>query len=398
MLSQRISSSRPQTTQTRKRNTHVNLHQVRMYSCPSIRMFSRAPFRRFAVPVFLTCFAVCSFAQAPPMGDTPPSAPAKSSTAPSVDAAQVEAAAGQNNLVFTDGVAAESALPDKVPAQHTAPATPQLVDPSPLQVEIAQAHAWQLITTTFKSPKPSLRVESLNALSMIPGNARARDMVESALSDAAAEVRVQAAALLAQMNDTTAVPKIKPLLKDKSPEVMFAAARALSQLGDPSGRDILVEVLAGDRRVSGGMMDAGKDWARQFTYKDAVFLGAAEGASVFTGPFGAIGISALRQVFFQDHTSTSRATSAQALAPDGSDRVIDILENALKDKDWTVRFSAANALGAAPRKQPIPHLMNMLRDKKLAVRLVSAASIVRLATPPATSQQTVSLQGSAPTP
>lgn len=268
----------------------------------------------------------------------------------------------------------------------------RLTEPSRVQVEIAQAHAWQLLTNAYKSKKASDRAESLNALSMLPDNARAFDMIEAALSDRAPEVRAQAANVLGQMNATRSIPKIKPLLKDKSPDVAFAAARALSQLGDPSGRDVLIEVLTGERHVSGGVVDATKDWTKQFTFRNVAFLGAAQGATIFAGPLGAVGVSALQQILFQDHTSTTRASSAQALAPDGSQRVIEILEKALKDKDWTVRFSAANALGVAPTTQPVPQLENMLRDKKSAVRLVSAVSIVRLASTSPPKPQAVSLQ------
>lgn len=261
----------------------------------------------------------------------------------------------------------------------TASSAPASVMPAALEVNSAHARAWKLLGEAFRSKKTSTRVESLSALSMIAQNPRAVSMVESALADPAPEVRGHAATVLAQMDATSSVAKIKPLLKDKSPEVSFAAARALSQLGDASGRDVLIEVLTGDRRVTGGLVDSGKDFARQFTFKDGIFLGATEGATVFAGPFGAIGVSALRQIFFQERTATSRASSAEALAPDGTERVIKILEEALKDKDWTVRFSAANALGVAPTKEPIPHLAKMLDDKKFAVRLMSAASIIRLA-------------------
>ncbi len=278
-----------------------------------------------------------------------------------------------------------------VPGQHAASALTDAAPVSPLQVEIAQARAWKLLNEAFKSKKTSERVDSLSALSTIPGNIRALNLVESALSDQEPEVRAQAASVLAQLNAQQAIPKMRPLLKDKSPEVSFAAARALSQLGDQSGRDILVEVLTGERRINGGVLDSGKDWAKQFTIKDVAFLGAAEGASVFAGPFGTIGVSAIRQLFFQDHTGTARATSAQVLSQDGSARVIEILENALGDKDWTVRFSAANALGYAPSTQPIGHLQKLLQDKKFPVRLVSAAAIVRLAAPQPPSYQHVDL-------
>jgi len=272
-------------------------------------------------------------------------------------------------------LAASAQSPSAVPTSAVPNAPAWLVAQ---QTETAQVSAWNLLTKSFMSKKASTRVDSIAALSTIPNNSRVLSMIESALSDSKPEVRAQAASSLAEMNARSSISKIKPLLTDKSPEVTFAAARALSQLGDQSGRDVLIEVITGDRKVSGSLVDSGVTWAKQFTVTNLLFLGAAEGATIFAGPFGAVGVSAVRQLV-GDRSSTARASSAQALASDGGERAVEILEKALHDKNWTVRFSAANALGFAPTPEPIPQLSALLHDKKFPVRLVSAASIVRLA-------------------
>jgi HEAT repeat protein len=269
----------------------------------------------------------------------------------------------------------------RLAAENPAPAKSKPEPVSVTEIEIARAQAWTLLQKAFTSDKASNRVDAVSALSTIPDNASVIKMVESALNDKDPSVRGQAALTLAELGSRASVPKIKPLLKDKNSEVSFAAARALSQLGDNSGRDILIEVLTGERQVSGSFLDSSVSWAKQFTVKNIAFLGAAQSATIFAGPIGAVGVSAIRDLFFNDHSSGVRSTSAQALAPDGSDRAVEILENALHDKSWTVRFSAANALGFAPNPQPIPGLVKLLHDNKFAVRLVSAASIVRLASP-----------------
>ena len=59
-------------------------------------------------------------------------------------------------------------------------------------------------------------------------------------------VRQSAALALGEMNAYAAIPWLKQALND-SPEVAFGAAKALTKLGDSSGRDVLIAVMAGER-------------------------------------------------------------------------------------------------------------------------------------------------------
>ena len=71
------------------------------------------------------------------------------------------------------------------------------------------------------------------ALATIDGsNGEAVRRVEAALHDSDARVRQQAALALGQMKATSAIPALKEALDDHG-EVAFAAAKALTDLGDP---------------------------------------------------------------------------------------------------------------------------------------------------------------------
>ncbi len=258
------------------------------------------------------------------------------------------------------------------------PATTQVVF-SPAQIAIAQTTAWDMLSKGTASPKSSVRRDALTAFSLV-GNDQALTIIENALADKDPEVRAQAINCIADLNAQSAIPKLKPLLQDKSPEVVFATARALSQLGDPSGRDVLVEVLTGERHVSGNLVDSGLDWAKQISPMNLVFLGASQTASMLLAPYAGVGVLAARQLI-GDHSAPSRVTSAQALSSDESDRAIDILQRALNDHNWSVRVAAAQALGNAPSAAPIQHLVPLLHDKRREVRFVAASSIIRLALP-----------------
>lgn len=260
---------------------------------------------------------------------------------------------------------------------ETPPATASdLLVISPQQIALAQTSAWEMLSKATNSKKASERRDAIAAFSLV-ANDQAISIIEDALQDKDPDVRVQAIGCILQMNSEGSVPKLKPLLADKSPDVAFAAARALSQLGDPSGRDLLIEVLTGERKVADGAIDSGVNWAKQVGATNWIFLGASQTASLLIGPYASIGVVAARQ-FVGDRSAPGRVSSAQSLGPDGSDRAIEILEKALKDRNWTVRAAAAQSLGNASSPQPISQLTSLLTDKKREVRFVAAASIIRL--------------------
>ncbi len=75
---------------------------------------------------------------------------------------------------------------------------------------------------------------------------------DTALHDKDAVIRRSAAITLGELKAHSALGDLKQALND-TPEVSFAAAKALTRLGDTSGRDVMVAVLAGERKDAPGI-------------------------------------------------------------------------------------------------------------------------------------------------
>jgi HEAT repeat protein len=207
---------------------------------------------------------------------------------------------------------------------------------------------------------------------------RAITLVESALSDKDLEVRQTAAAVLGAVDSKRSIPKLKALLEDQAPEVSFEAARALWVLGDASGRDVLMAVALGDRASSSGLLKEQMRDAMKKLHNPAALamIGMKEGAGAFLGPFG-IGILVFEELR-KDGSATARTLSVAALARDTDPKTLEVLVEALEDKNWVVRAAAAKALSTRGDAAMIAKLAPMLQDKNEEVRYVSAGAIINL--------------------
>ncbi len=242
-----------------------------------------------------------------------------------------------------------------------------------------EAVAWDLLVKAASSRDAVRRANAVNALTSLADNPRALAMIHDALKDPEPLVRLVAVNNLGAVGDRSAIAKLRFLLADKSGEVAFAAAGALAQMGDSSGRDMLVEVLTGERRVSGGA--GGMGWVKDFSSPtNLAWVGASQAAAILA-PFAPIGVALMKEVF-TDHTVAARASSAGSLGYTANERVVNVLQKALEDRNWTVRAAAAQALGASGSPSAVPKLMRLFKDKRAEVRLMAAASVIRLQAPP----------------
>jgi HEAT repeat protein len=202
------------------------------------------------------------------------------------------------------------------------------------------------------------------------------ELLETALNDKEADVRQVAASSCSQLKSPSMIAALKSALEDTSPDVSFAAAKALWDVGDRSGRNIFIEVLAGERsssKISGELADAKRRLRNPMAL---ALIGAKEGAGALLGPFS-IGISVAEELT-KDSSAQARALSAALLGADDSSDSLEELERALSDKKWVVRAAAAKALGHSSQPDLIAKLQPMLKDDKEPVRFMAAASIVRL--------------------
>jgi HEAT repeat protein len=243
-----------------------------------------------------------------------------------------------------------------------------------------QETAWGVLDTSLRSGNLDHRRQALAAIGTIPNSdSRAVKAAEEALQDKDPQVRAAAADALGSMKATQAAPALKDALEDKG-EVAFAAAKALVNMSDPAGRDMLVAMIAGDRSDSPGILkNAVRDARKRIHHPEGlVVMGAQDATGAMFGPESSMGIAAVKDAFKLRGVS-SRALAAQYLAKDPEPYAISLLEWALTDNSWEVRASAAKALGERGGADSVPKLEKALYDSRDAVRTLAAASIIRIA-------------------
>ena len=205
--------------------------------------------------------------------------------------------------------------------------------------------------------------------------------MERGLQDKDATVRQTAAATLGQMGDKDATHALSVALDDESPEVSFTAAKALWDLGDPEGRYIFQQVIAGQRtNAPTGLHGAIQGAKKKMTPSKIALMGAKEATGALFGP-ASIGITAVQEsvkLAKQDSGAPGRTVAAEVLAKDSDPYALVLLEWALGDDNWVVREAVAKAVGERGTKDSIRSLEPLLTDDHHAVRYMAAASIIKL--------------------
>jgi HEAT repeat protein len=239
------------------------------------------------------------------------------------------------------------------------------------------AGAWEILTRGAAEESAIKRAHAVTAIGTIR-LARADKLVEGALSDKDATVRLAALNAMAERKSRAFVPKLKLALDDDAAEVSFRAAKALWELGDRSGEDLLRAVLMGERKQSPGFLSKQVKDAKSTLHnrKALVWMGAKEGAGFVFGPLG-YGMGMVEGMT-KDSSAPERALAAALLGQEKDPKMIDDLVTALDDKSPLVRVTAAKALGGYADRALAPKLEALLEDKHEAVRYMAAASIVRL--------------------
>ena len=252
----------------------------------------------------------------------------------------------------------------------------------PAPGQVAEDAAWTVLDRGVANTRVLQRSQALAALSTLGTKPRALRRVEAALADKDWSVRQAAVAALGQMQAKASVAKLQPLLQDEAPEVSFAAAKVLWDLGDRSGHDLLLDVLLGERRDSPGLVRSQIREARSKLRNPTglLLMGAREGVGMVFGP-ASTGITVMEELL-KDNAASARVVAATLLATDTDPSANQELVWALEDHNWIVRAAAAKALGLHGDRTLIPKLQEHLTDEREAVRYMAAASIVRLTPPP----------------
>lgn len=247
------------------------------------------------------------------------------------------------------------------------------------KAETPTQRAWRVLAEGVNAKKFTDRILALKAMSDLGPNPKGVRLVSAVLKDKDPDVRAQAAATLGEMKSRAALPALRIALGDEAPQVSFAAAKSLWQLGDNAGRRVLLDVLQGDQGTKDGFV-AGhmREAKRQLQDKKAlVAMGAEKGAGeLLPGPLS-MGVGLARQQF-SPASDPARVACADLLSRRPDKATMLALKAALVDRDWGVRVAAAIALGKMGRAETKPWLVFALDDGKPAVRDAAAVGILRM--------------------
>jgi len=256
----------------------------------------------------------------------------------------------------------------------------------------SENHALNLLNEGLKDRNPDTRKQAVQSLGLVGPREPFLTQTEAALQDKDLQVRLAAIASIVDLMNPRTVPDLQNLVADETPEVGFAAAKALWLLNDPVGRDAMVSVLSGDMKIASGFITKQKrDTLRMLHTPTTLLLFAARtGVGFVPVPGLGEGISSLQGIL-TDPDISGRATTALLLGPDKDPAVLAALRDALADKNGSVRAAAAHAIAMRNDPKLQADLLPLLEDKKEAVRLRAAAGYLRLewiqAHPPAPPSQ-----------
>jgi HEAT repeat protein len=239
------------------------------------------------------------------------------------------------------------------------------------------ATPWEILTEGAAEQNYIKRAQAIAALGTIR-TPEANKFVDAAMADKELPIRLAAVSALADRKLRSDIPRLRLALEDEAGEVSFTAAKTLWEMGDRSGKELLEQVLAGERKQSAGFVKQQIRDAKSTLHnrRSLVWMGAKEGAGFLFGPLGT-GLGVMEQAM-KDGSAPARVLSATLLAQQGDARAIADLEDALYDKSPLVRTAAAKLLGGFNDPTVPPKLAPILEDKIDAVRYMAAASIVRI--------------------
>ncbi|OYT72543.1 MAG: hypothetical protein CFK52_04930 [Chloracidobacterium sp. CP2_5A] len=225
------------------------------------------------------------------------------------------------------------------------------------------------------------RVEAAMALSLTRVENNPFPLLETAIADKDIYVQIAACASLAGLRDPRARPLLKKALDSETPEVAFAAAKALYLQGDAEGQRALVDIATGERPAKSGYFSAQRRaMFRSMKTPGGFFrLAFRYGIGFAPVPGLGMGLSSLAGLL-ADANLSGRAQAIAVLPPVADSETIALLREALTDEDWAVRAAAVHALAVSNQTVARRDLTPLFQDKKEAVRYRAAAAYLRLST------------------
>ncbi|HLJ09783.1 MAG TPA: HEAT repeat domain-containing protein [Planctomycetaceae bacterium] len=245
--------------------------------------------------------------------------------------------------------------------------------------QTAEDRAAAIIEKALTARNPETRVEGVKALGLAASAEPFATRLGSMLNDKDVLVRVAAVDALAEQKTARAIETIKIALDDRTPEVRFAAAKALFKLHDEAGMKVLLAVLNGSTKTSSGLIaEQVRDAQRTLESPKKLMLVALQnGMGLVPVPYVDKGAAAIG-FFMGTRSQSSRAATALLLGQSQDPAVKEALRTALADKDAKTRAAAAKAIAMQDDPMLRDDLARMLVDKNRSVQLNAAAGFLRL--------------------
>jgi HEAT repeat protein len=226
---------------------------------------------------------------------------------------------------------------------------------------------------------PEIRKQAVAALGLIGPREPYLSQIAAALSDKDVYVRLSAIASIVDLKDKGTADLLYKALSDSTPEVSFAAAKALFGLGDPRGRTAMLAILEREAKTQSNFLTAQKRDTLRLVHipKGMMMFAIKNGIGFAPVPGLGEGVSSLQDLL-ADSGVSGRATTAVLLANDRSPEVLAALKEALSDKDASVRAAVVHSLAVRNDPSMLPLIKEQFDDSSQAVRLRAAAAYLRL--------------------
>jgi HEAT repeat protein len=234
--------------------------------------------------------------------------------------------------------------------------------------------AWNILAGGVAEKNAIKRADAVEALGLLPRDARARTMAEKALSDDNPRVRSAAALALGDMRSSRSIPKLNEALSDKDPVVVLSAAHSLLLMHDHRAYDVYYAVLTGQRKAGRGLI--AQQRANLDDPKKLAVFGVETGLGFV--PFAGFGVSAYKLIS-KNGSDEIRATAAQVLAKDPDPESRNALIDALTDRSYFVRIASLKAIAMRDDPKLLTTIEPSMDDEKDTVQYVAAAAVIHLA-------------------
>jgi HEAT repeat protein len=233
----------------------------------------------------------------------------------------------------------------------------------------------------FEAGDFTVRIQAIQAAGLVGPSEMLRTELEKFLADGNVGVRVAAVKTIGDLKLSASLPALrKCLTDDKTPEVRFAAAKALFGMHDKAGMTWLIEVYDGKEK---GQSNALQSQTRKFMGNFHSLESA--GTFVVTSGIGYVPVPGVGEGFsavtglLSDPELTPRAASLILLSRDKDEQVDGLLREALSDKDWSVRASATQMIAYTARTNLREQLVPLFEDKSVKVKFRAAGAYLHLA-------------------